>query len=44
MEQITRAAVGYWHWNERAFQSVKASLGYWVAATCAVVEVILWLR
>jgi len=43
-ERMVKAAAGYWRWNERAFQSVKVNLGYWVAAGCVVAEVVLWAR
>jgi hypothetical protein len=41
---IQRIALAYWHWNGRAFQSVKANLGYWVAAVCVVIEIALFAR
>ena len=42
MQQLTRAAVAYWRWNERAFQSIKVNLGYWVAASCAAYLLVAW--
>lgn len=44
MSKATALARGYWDWNGRAFQSVKANLGYWVASACVVIEVVLWVR